>query len=25
MNERLREIDALYKLVRDRGGKDDEQ
>jgi SAM-dependent methyltransferase len=22
MNERLREIDALYKLVRDRGGKD---
>jgi SAM-dependent methyltransferase len=25
MNERLREIDALYKLVRDRGGKDTEQ
>jgi hypothetical protein len=25
MNERLREIDALYKLVRDRGGKDNEQ
>jgi hypothetical protein len=22
MNERLREIDALYKLVRDRGEKD---
>jgi SAM-dependent methyltransferase len=25
LNERLREIDALYKLVRDRGGKDDAQ
>jgi hypothetical protein len=25
MNERLREIDALYKLVRDRGGKDPAQ
>jgi hypothetical protein len=25
MNERLREIDALYKLVRDRGGKDNER
>ena len=25
MNERLREIDALYKLVRDRGGKDTPQ
>jgi hypothetical protein len=25
MNERLREIDALYKLVRDRSGKDSEQ
>ena len=25
MNERLREIDALYKLVRDRGGKDTKQ
>jgi len=25
MNERLREIDALYKLVRDRGGKDTAQ
>jgi hypothetical protein len=25
MNERLREIDALYKLVRDRGGKVTEQ
>jgi SAM-dependent methyltransferase len=25
MNERLREIDALYKLVRDRGAKDNEQ
>jgi hypothetical protein len=25
MNERLREIDALYKLVRGRGGKDDAQ
>jgi SAM-dependent methyltransferase len=25
MSERLREIDALYKLVRDRGGKDSEQ
>jgi hypothetical protein len=25
MNERLREIDALHKLVRDRGGKDNEQ
>jgi len=25
MNERLREIDALYKLVRNRGGKDTEQ
>jgi len=25
MNKRLREIDALYKLVRDRGGKDTEQ
>ena len=25
VNERLREIDALYKLVRDRGGKDTTQ
>jgi SAM-dependent methyltransferase len=25
MNERLREIDALYKLVRDRGGKGNKQ
>jgi hypothetical protein len=25
VNERLREIDALYKLVRDRGGKDNAQ
>ena len=25
MNERLREIDALYKLVRDRGGNDNAQ
>jgi hypothetical protein len=25
MEERLREIDALYKLVRDRGAKDNEQ